>query len=206
MTFRAAAIVPPMVLSDPTPPGSAPMLIPGPSLGTATVPVTSVPIKLPSMTLELVRMSMPEEAFPEITVAGTGRGPADRRAARRDPGPLVGQHDAVCFVGQRDRARDVGADVIALDEIRRGVNSDSSPTVARNDVAGCGDGPSDQDPARALDQDAVAAIGQCLGSGHVGSDMVALHHVAGPHSRGTGFRCRCFPKSHCRRRPLSRRS
>ena len=126
MTFRAAATVPPMVLSDPTSPGSAPILIPVTIVGHGN---GAGRVGADQITLDDVGVGLDGDARETVSrdhVSSTSRGPADRRVARGDTRPRVGQRHAPLFVGHGDRARDVGTDVVALDEIRRRYNRHSS--------------------------------------------------------------------------------
>ena len=101
----APEAVPPIVLpAEPTP-----MPI---SLPRATVPVTSVPMKLPSTTLSVASRTTATSELPEIRLPCAGGRAADRVVGRTDV-------DAVS-VAQGHGAGDIGADKVAQYDVIRG--------------------------------------------------------------------------------------
>ncbi len=146
----------------------------------ATVPVTSVPIKLPATVLLLAVLSRitPSSVLPEIEVAfavvvvAVAIGPhkvAARAAGQHDPFAGIGQQRVP--VTQRRRAMDIDTDVVALDaaagrqqvDAGTGVAGDHIPLhrqVSADLVVGTGD------------VEAVA-VGKQFGAGDVGTDQVA---------------------------------
>src|SRR5207247_2902017 len=105
-----------------------------------------------------------------------GCGAADRVAGR-----AARDRDSVVAVRERAGAGGVGADVVALHQVRAGaaaLDVDALEAVARDHVTGAWGGAADRVAGRAeADEDAVG-VGQRAGSGRVGADVVALDAVA----------------------------
>ena len=140
-------------------------------------------------------------------IAGDDVTRARRRSAHRvgsRPGDDV---QAVDAVGDRRGPRGIGADKVPIHEVARRPrvgDIDADDRVAGDDVAGARGGPAHRVVARAaVDQHAVLAVGQGLGAGDVGADIVPLNQVvrgarvgdqdtvagvAGDHVEGTGCR------------------
>src|SRR5205814_1630387 len=122
--------------------------------------------------------------------------PAERRVTavegdqvarvRGDPSDRVSvteHHDTAQRVAERLRARDVGADDVALDLSPLGAGEEihANTDIAGNEIAGTGAGhgrePSDEDPRRTIDVDAFVHVRDCDCTGDVRPDVVTLKHV-----------------------------
>jgi hypothetical protein len=123
--------------------------------------------------------------IPNITSDGDAGIDVERdEIAAAGRGGIAGFHvrvvdqDAVAAVTQRQRARDIGADVIPLDNHRidEGTGPNAVAQIPRDDIAGGGRIPADDDlVSEKVAKDAVALIGHGGGAGGVGADAVALN-------------------------------
>ena len=125
MTLRVAAVVPPT--TSPRVASSMPSL----PLATATVPVLSVPMRLPWMVLLPIGAGVDAVGDAVAAVAGDDVAVAGRGAADGVVG--AAQEDAVELVADGLEAAGVGADVVALDRDADGrvLEEDARPGCRR---------------------------------------------------------------------------
>ena len=169
ITLPASGVVPPIVLAPTEAATSMPVCC---AADRAFVPVTSVPIKLPSIALPvgvlvlpaIVKVSSKTPAVPpeEIRLAAPRRGCPDVTPRRAADQVVDGAADQDSGLRVRDRlgAGHVGTDEIAFDDVAGGLraeNGDAALQVARDQVALARGRAADLVQGRIHDDDAVVA-------------------------------------------------
>ena len=88
--------------------------------------------------------------------------------------------DSVICVADDQFAGNIGADVIALNDILTGgraIQENAADSVAGDEVAGVA-GPANQVSAAPVNHDSVVVVAQRAGAGCIDADVIALHHIA----------------------------